>query len=81
MNNSNNGILDLLHQVWGLNAELRFQQLIYILQSGYSNKNRGIGKIDRINKDGFTETGYDLFNLEDEQFIKYLKEVIDNKSF
>jgi len=51
------------------------------LQSGYSKKNKGIGKVDRIDKDGFTETGYDLFNLEDNQFAEYIKEVIDKRSF
>lgn len=81
MNNSNKEILGLLHQVWDLNPELRFQQLIYILQSGYSKENKDIGKVDRIDKDGFTETGYDLFNLRDDQFTEYMKEVIDKKSF
>ncbi len=81
MNNSNKEILDLLHQVWDLNPELRFQQLIYILQSGYSKKNKDIGKVDRIDKDGFTKTGYDLFYLQDDLFSEYLKEIIDKKSF
>ena len=81
MNNSNKEILNWLHQVWELNPELRFHQLIYILQSGYSNKNKDIGKVNRIDKDGFIETGYDFFNLEDNQFAEYLKEIADKKTF
>jgi len=74
MNNSNKNILSLLQQVWSSNPELRFQQLIYILQNGYSKKNKDIEKVDRIDNDGFTVTGYDLFNLEDDQFAEYIRE-------
>ena len=71
-------ILELINQIWMKDPDLRFQQLIYNLQSGYSHQNGGIGKIQEIEKDGFTRVGFDLFNVEDESFIEYLKGVVIN---
>lgn len=55
-----------------------FQQLIYILQCGYTQKNNDAGKVVNIETDGFVQIGYDLFNTEDDDFIEYLRETIVN---
>ena len=68
-------ILDLINQIWLKDPDLRFNQLIYNLQSGYSHINYGIGKVTEQETDGFSREGYDLFNLEDDSFIEYLRTV------
>jgi len=68
-------LLDLINQIWMKDPDLRFNQLIYILQSGYSNHNNGVGKVTGRESDGFSPVGYDLFNLEDDAFIEYLRKI------
>jgi hypothetical protein len=69
-------ILGLIKQIWLNHPDLRFQQLIYILQSDYSHKNNSIGKVESIEKDGYSRIGFDLFNTEDDQFIEFLSEKV-----
>lgn len=69
-------VLGLINQIWQEQPDLRFQQLLYILQNGFSHKNNNVGKVEHIEEDGFTRIGYDLFNIEDDQFIEYLNEVV-----
>ena len=71
-------ILDLINQIWTKDPDLRFQQLVYILQSDFSQKNNNIGKVESPEKDGFSRIGYDFFNIEDDTFLEYLKEVAKN---
>jgi len=52
--------------------------LIYNLQHEYSQSNGGIGQIKEVASDGFTRTGFDLFGLEDSDFIEYLRTVVSN---
>ena len=73
-------ILKLLEQAWVKDPDLRFNQLIYNLQYGYSQSNGGIGQVKESSTDGFERIGFDLFNLEDDDFINYVQEVIENKS-
>ncbi len=68
-------ILNLINDIWLIGPDLRFNQLIYLLQNGYSSENGNIGKVDRVEKDGFTYTGYDFFNVEDDKFIYYLTKI------
>jgi len=65
--------LNLINVLWAKNPDLRFNQLIYILQNGYSKKNGNIGKIESVEVDGFKQIGFDLFNSEDGRFLEYLK--------
>jgi len=65
--------LNLINVLWAKNPDLRFNQLIYILQNGYSKKNGNIGKIESVEVDGFKQVGFDLFNTEDGRFLEYLK--------
>jgi len=67
-------ILGLINAIWERDSDLRFNQLIYNLQWEFSSRNNGVGKIEAIESDGFTRTGFDLFNLEDDLFLKYLQE-------
>ena len=55
-------ILSLISQIWEKDKDMRFFQLIYILQSKYSNANANIGQIELKEKDGYSRIGFDLFN-------------------
>ena len=70
-------ILELLGRIWRANPDFRFHQLLYILQSEISEAKGGVGKVESPVVDGFKKTGYDLFNLEDDIFQKYLKNSLD----
>lgn len=65
--------LEVINELWTNSPDLRFNQLIYILQNGYSQNNSGVGKVESVEVDGFKQTGFDLFNTEDDSFIEYLK--------
>ena len=67
-------VLDLIDQIWRRYPDLRFQQLMFNLQSEYSQQNDGVGRVERVEEDGFTKVGYDLFNLEDDVFTQFLRE-------
>jgi hypothetical protein len=71
-------ILDLLLQLWGKDKDLRFFQMIHILQHSYSHKNNDLGKIEEVEKDGYSRVAFDLFNVEDEEVIKLLKEKLSS---
>ena len=71
-------LLDLIQDLWLKDPDLRFNQLVYILQSEYSFKNGGIGLVKELEVDGFAREGYDLFNTEDDAFINFLKMKISN---
>ena len=71
-------ILTLIRRIWKANPDFRFQQLMYILQAEYSESNNKIGKVESVEIDGFKKVGYDLFNLEDESFKKYLQHSLDH---
>jgi len=68
-----NEFLEQINQLWMVNPDLRFNQLIYILQNGYSQVNSGVGKVESTVIDGFKQTGFDMFNIEDASFLEYLK--------
>lgn len=66
-------ILRLVEEIWYENPDLRFNQLVYNLQSDYSRNHGGYGLIEEPDATGCTKTGFDFFNLEDEKFIEYLR--------
>lgn len=70
-------IFQLLEEYWQKDPDLRFNQMLYNLQWEYSQKNSGIGQIKEIAPDGFVRTGFDFFNLEDDEFINYLKSKVE----
>jgi uncharacterized protein YihD (DUF1040 family) len=72
-------LLELINKYWLKYPDLRFNQLIYLLQSEYSNKRNGIGQIKEVLEDGYEKIGFDLFHVEDDEFIDYLKEKIESE--
>ncbi len=70
--------IELINQLWKQDPDLRFNQLIYILQNGYSQVNSGIGKVESEEVDGFKQIAFDLFNTEDDSFLEYLKTRLQN---
>lgn len=72
-------LLDLVKEIWLREPDLRFNQLLYNLQRGYSQKNGGVGQIKEIEADDLTRIGFDFFNLEDNSFIEYLRSVVSNE--
>lgn len=69
-------LLKLLEQAWSRDPDLRFNQLLYNLQYGYTQSNGGIGQVKEYSSDGFERIGFDLFNLEDDDFINYVRTVV-----
>jgi hypothetical protein len=74
-------ILELVARIWKKYPDFRFQQLMFILQSEYSEMHKGFGKVEGEEIDGFKKVGYDLFNLEDDKFLKYLKFSLEHGSW
>jgi len=71
-------IHELIKTIWDKYPDMRYFQLIYNLQRKYSNNSSNYGKIvERIDKD-FEKVGYDFFNLEDDDLIKYLETIVRN---
>lgn len=71
--NYNKEMLDLLNTIWEKYPQLRFNQLMVILQTGFDE-----GKwVEKVIKDGLELSLPDLFNAPDEDFISYLEEVVD----
>jgi hypothetical protein len=66
-------IFSLLEEIWTKDTDLRFSQLMYNLQRDYSNNHDGFGLVEGNDADGFTKAGFDFFNLEDEEFMEYLR--------
>ncbi|WP_318493284.1 hypothetical protein [Photobacterium leiognathi] len=70
--------MNLLTEIWAKNPDLRFNQLIYNIQRDYSQKHNDVGLVEMDDPNGFTVKAYDLFNLEDDEFIKHLRALRDN---
>lgn len=66
-------LLELIEKIWQKDPDLRFNQLIYNLQRGYSHENGDAGKVEERVDERFSRIGFDLFSLEDETFMKYLR--------
>ncbi|WP_419238512.1 hypothetical protein ACN08P_18000 [Photobacterium leiognathi subsp. mandapamensis] len=67
--------LDLIKEIWLKQPDLRFNQLIYSLQQQYSELHGEKGQVKAVDQDGFAQIGFDLFNVEDDRFIEFLKNV------
>lgn len=66
-------LLGLIKDAWMKNPDLRFNQLFYQLQSNYSHENNGVGEVKEPEADGFFKIGFDLYNVEDDKFIRFLR--------
>ncbi len=67
-------ILGLIQEIWEKDKDMRFFQMIYVLQSKFSKEKGDIGQIKFKENDGYSQIGFDLFGTEDEELIKFLKE-------
>ena len=72
-------IMSLVTKIWEQHQDLRFFQLLYILQSKYSKENENVGIIEQTEKDGFSNVGFDFFNIEDDDFIMFLRTISESK--
>ncbi len=68
-----NEMLSLIKEIWEQHPDLRFNQLIYILQNEFSATHSNEGKISAPGSDGFDRIGFDLFNVEDDLFLDFLR--------
>ncbi|ANB97527.1 hypothetical protein [Vibrio parahaemolyticus] len=68
-----------LKELWGNNANLRFNQLMYNLQRECLLENDGKGQITEISQEGIQHVGYDLFYIEDDIFIQFLERKLTQK--
>ena len=67
-------ILYFLQQHWEKDPDLRFFQLIYILQAKLSQERGGAGKIEGSAQAGESPgVGYDFFNMEDTEVLSWLQ--------
>ena len=59
-------VMELLTDIWKSNPDLRFFQLLYILQSKFSRENNYVGQVVT------TQIGYDFFEIEDSKIEEFL---------
>ncbi|AFG37204.1 hypothetical protein [Spirochaeta africana] len=64
-------ILKLIEKLWEQDVDQRFFQLIYALQTQYSEQHGGKGKITDSEDPGMI--GFDLFTVEDDVLIEFLE--------
>jgi uncharacterized protein YihD (DUF1040 family) len=72
-------LLGLLEVIWQRSPDLRFNQLLYNLQSDFSQQNNGAGQVKEVADDGFTKTGFDFFYLKDSDFIEFLSDLASSE--
>ncbi|WP_318441785.1 hypothetical protein [Photobacterium leiognathi] len=68
-------LLDLVKEIWLKQPDLRFNQLLYTLHRQYSELHGDSMQVKELDSDGYTRIGYDLFNVEDDRFIDFLRSV------
>jgi len=68
MKKAHKEILKEISTILENHPDLRFNQALYILQGGYAI-NKGHCRIENNKR----EIGYDLFNVEDNDFLKSIK--------
>lgn len=81
-------LLDLLNEIWQEHPDLRFYQLIEILKYDYINDTGEVGwrknlQVAKANGNYVyleSHSYIDLFNLEDDKFIDFLKTKLDKSN-
>ena len=68
----------LIESIWRANPDLRYMQLIYLLQLSYTQQHDRNGIVETEDSDGFPKVGFDLFNVEDAKLIRFLQLVAKN---
>ena len=76
-------VINLLQEIWESNPDMRFFQLIDLLEHECSSENKGFGKREGFEVDS---KGYkmpfsyiDLFYLEENEFEEFLRAFISEK--
>lgn len=76
-----NKILCLIQKIWKSNPEMRFFQLLDLLQHEFSLSNDGIGKrqVFELDSKGYKQpiVFIDLFYLKDDDFEEFLLDYIE----
>ncbi|MBL5767359.1 hypothetical protein B5V88_07105 [Heyndrickxia sporothermodurans] len=76
-----NRMLRLFQEIWETNSDMRFFQLMDMLQREYASKKNGYGKREGFELDSkgykFPISFVDLFYLEDNVFEEFLQEYIN----
>ena len=67
----------LINEIWQFDPDMRFMQLIYVLQSKFSHHNKDEGTVKESDTHDSGRIGYDLFHLEDTKFEAFLREHLD----
>lgn len=78
-----NTIVNILAEIWELQPDIRFNQLIHNLQTEYANNNNCYFRKAYIDERGWgmiPVTYTDLFNVEDDEFLTFLQEKLDELS-
>ena len=68
----------LLDEIWRFDPDMRFMQLVYVLQSKFSAIQGGAGKVVEYDEHDSGRGGYDLFNIEDTNFESFLVEYLND---
>lgn len=73
-------IITLISQIWNECPHLRFNQMMYLLQLEYNNDNKLNKAFFEARDLGNTEsvTHPDLFNVEDEDFERFLEKYLED---
>ena len=66
-------ISHLIKEIWNEMPGMRYMQLIYVLQSNFSERNYEIGKIEGRGDGTDSRIGFDLFHIEDEELKSFLE--------
>lgn len=66
-------ISNLIKEIWNELPSMRYMQLIYVLQSSFSEKNKNIGRIEAGEDGTNSRIGFDLFHIEDDKLKLFLE--------
>ncbi len=66
-------ISNLIKDIWNEDPDMRYMQLIYVLQAAYSKKNDGVGRVEEKVDATYSKVGFDLFNVEDDDLKLFLE--------
>lgn len=66
-------ISNLIKEIWNELPGMRYMQLIYVLQSSFSEKNKNIGRIEAPEVGTNSRIGFDLFHIEDDELKLFLE--------
>jgi len=66
-------MLELIKAIWQREPDMRFFQLLHLIQSEYSQQNDNIGKVEIDGEKGHKQILFDFFNVEDDKIVEFFK--------